>query len=86
MKQIVGVVVVALVAVLNLYVAIPLGYGFELSANAIGVAAFVGSVGGTVAMVFVGDRIMPVVRRLYRRIRPKEDEGGEGGDSGEQKS
>ncbi|MBK5110576.1 MAG: hypothetical protein JJE10_04325 [Thermoleophilia bacterium] len=86
MKQIFGVIVVAVVAVINMYVAIPLGYGFDLSANVIAVAAFVGSVGGTVAMVFVGDRIMPAVRRLYRRIRPKDDEADEQDDSGEEKS
>jgi hypothetical protein len=88
MKQILGVVVVALTAVLNMYVAIPAGYAFDLSPLASGIAALVGSVGGTVAMVFAGDRIMPRVRGAYRRVRsgterdeeePSDPDGGEAG-------
>ena len=85
-KQIFGVIVVAVVSVFNMYVGIPLGYGFDLGPAAIGIAAFVGSIGGTVAMVFVGDRIMPAVRRLYRRVLPKKGDPEEKGDSDREKS
>lgn len=72
---------VALTSVVNHYVGIPAGYGFGLSPDVIGVAALVGSVGGTVGLVFLGDRVMPRVRaardrvvppakRAYRRVRP----------------
>lgn len=70
MTEVLGAVVVALVAVLNVYVAVPVGYGFDLSPGATAAAAFVGSVGGTMAMVFVGHLIMPPVRRIYDRVRP----------------
>lgn len=87
MKQIVGIAVVGLVSVFNMYVGVPAGYGFDLSPVVIGVAAFVGSVGGTVALVFLGDRVMPRVRRArdrvvpavtkaYRRVRPGAEPGG----------
>lgn len=93
MKQIAGVIVVALTSVVNHYVGIPAGYGFDLSPAVIGIAAFVGSVGGTVALVFVGDRVMPrvraardrvlpQVREAYRRVRPGTDSVAEGEEEG----
>lgn len=86
MKQVFGVLAVGAVSVINMYVAIPLGYGFDLSPGLIAVAAFVGSVGGTVLMVFVGDRIMPAVRQLYRRVRRKDEETEGPEETGEAKS
>lgn len=86
MKQVFGVLAVGVVSVINMYVAIPLGYGFDLSPGLIAVAAFVGSVGGTVLMVFVGDRIMPAVRQLYRRVRRKDEETEGPEETGEAKS
>ena len=77
MKQAVGVVVVAVISVLNMYVALPVGYGFDLSPMVIFIAALVGSVGGTVAMVFLGDRILPRLRRAAQRVRPGSKEGEE---------
>lgn len=74
MEQIFGLIVVAVIAVFNFYIAIPAGFGFDLPDGSIAVAAFVGSVSGTVAMVFVGDRIMPRLRAAYRRVRPGDDE------------
>jgi len=85
-KQVFGVIVVAVVAIFNMYVAVPVGYGFDIGTETIALAAFVGSVGGTIAMVFVGDRIMPGVRRLYRRIRKKDDEPDEADQTGDEKS
>jgi uncharacterized membrane protein len=86
LKQVFGVLAVGVVSVINMYVAIPLGYGFDLSPGLIAVAAFVGSVGGTVLMVFVGDRIMPAVRQLYRRVRRKDEETDGPEETGEAKS
>ena len=86
MKQVFGVLAVGVVSVINMYVAIPLGYGFDLSPGLIAVAAFVGSVGGTVLMVFVGDRIMPAVRQLYRRVRREDEETDGPEETGEAKS
>jgi uncharacterized membrane protein len=86
LKQVFGVLAVGVVSVINMYVAIPLGYGFDLSPGLIAVAAFVGSVGGTVLMVFVGDRIMPAVRQLYRRVRRKDEETEGPEETGEAKS
>ena len=75
----------AAVVVVIMYVAIPVGYGFDPDPGVIALATFFGSVGGTVAMVFVGDRIKPAVRRLYRRVGRKGDERDEADRSGEEK-
>ena len=84
MKQVFGVISVAAVAVFNMYVAVPVGYGFDLDTGVIALATFVGSVGGTIAMVFVGDRVMPAVRRLYGRVGRKGDEQDEADQSREE--
>ncbi len=86
MKQVFGIIVVGFVSAVNMYVGIPLGYGFDLSPEVTGLAALVGSVGATVAMVFVGERIMPAVRRLYRRVRRRDEEGEEPGEGDQEKS
>lgn len=70
MKSIVGIALVALVSVFNMYIGIPAGYGFDLSPVVIGIAAFAGSVGGTVLLVFLGDRVMPRLRRARDRVMP----------------
>lgn len=70
MKQIAGIAVVGLVSIFNMYVGVPAGYGFDLSPVVIGIAAFGGSVGGTVALVFLGERAMPRIRAARERVAP----------------
>jgi hypothetical protein len=58
----------------NFLVGIPLGYAFGLSTPTIYVASLVGCVGGTVGLVFIGERLLPPLRRgwnaILRRLMP----------------
>lgn len=75
---------------LNFLVGIPLGYAFDLSTATIYIASMIGCVGGTVGLVFLGDRLMPPLRRAWaaivRRVLPgragHEDEPAEPGEPG----
>lgn len=75
------VAVVLILGFVNFLVGIPVGYAFELSTTTIYLASLVGCVGGTVGLVFVGERIMPPLRRawraLVRRILPARDADAE---------
>ncbi|MGI9556661.1 MAG: hypothetical protein ACR2N5_01835 [Solirubrobacterales bacterium] len=78
MKTAAGVVVVFFVAILNVYVAVPAGYAFDMGNELILIVALAGSVGGTVAMVFVGDTIWPWLKGAFRKARGKPVEPEEG--------
>jgi uncharacterized membrane protein len=76
--KLLALLLVAVVGCLNLLVAIPAGYALGLSAWPIYLATVAGSVAGTVALVFVGDRLTPwfnrAVRRLLHRPEPAPNE------------
>jgi hypothetical protein len=65
----------------NFLVGIPIGYAFGLSTATIYIASLVGCVGGTVALVYFGDRVMDPLRlawkALLRRLLPGRDEAAE---------
>ena len=82
MKTVFGIIVVFFVAILNVYIAVPAGYGFEMSSDLILVVALAGSVGGTIAMVFVGDTIWPWLTGAFKKIRGQADEAAHAGDEG----
>ena len=65
---IVEVLVVLVLGFFNFLVGIPLGYAFGLATPTIFVTSLVGCVGGTVALVYLGDRVMPPLRRAWARI------------------
>ena len=52
----------------NFLVGIPVGYAFELSTPTIYIASLVGCVGGTVGLVYAGERVMPTLRRWWRAL------------------
>lgn len=58
MKLLAGFVAVALVAVVQLYVAAPLGLSLSMTRGSVAAAAFLGGMIGVVAIVFFGPRIM----------------------------
>jgi len=60
--------VVLVLGFFNFLVGIPVGYAFDLSPATIYIASLVGCVGGTVGLVFVGDRLLPPIRRAWRAI------------------
>jgi len=72
------VAVVLILGFFNFLVGIPVGYALELSTPTIYVASLVGCVGGTVGLVFLGERLMPPLSRawraLVRRILPGREE------------
>lgn len=74
----------------NFLVGIPVGYAFGLSTATIYIASIVGCVGGTIALVYLGERLMPPLRRAWRALvsrllpgRAAEEVGGEPGDAPE---
>lgn len=77
--------IVAIIAVFQFLAAVPAGQLLELPNWAIFLATLLGSVGGTLALVYAGDRIVPRLTTIYRRLRPKEEEEEEEADEeGEQ--
>jgi hypothetical protein len=72
----------------NFLVGIPLGYAFGLPTATIYIASLAGCVGGTVALVFAGERLLPPVRRawnaLARRLMPERTAARERGDDAPQ--
>ena len=76
---------VIVIAVFQFLAAPPAGQMLGLDNWAIFVASLIGSVGGTLALVYAGDKIVPRLTTIYRRLRPKKeddepDETEEGGD------
>jgi hypothetical protein len=68
------VLVLLVLGFFNFLVGIPVGYGFGLPTATIYLASLIGCVGGTVALVYLGDRLMAPFRRawsaLVRRLLP----------------
>lgn len=81
------VLAVLVLGFFNFLVGIPMGYAFELSTPTIYIASLVGCVGGTLALVAAGDRIMPPLRRawraLLRRLMPGREEPEPGEEAGQ---
>ncbi|HEY5145046.1 MAG TPA: hypothetical protein VII98_16215 [Solirubrobacteraceae bacterium] len=82
------VVIVLVLGFFNFLVGIPVGYAFELSAPTIYIASLVGCVGGTIALVAWGERLMPPARRAWRNLvrrvlpdRGERDDDAAGGSS-----
>lgn len=65
---------VIVIAVFQFLAAPPAGQLLGLDNWAIFLATLIGSVGGTVALVYAGDKIVPRLTAIYRRLRPKEEE------------
>lgn len=72
--------IVALIAVFQFLAAVPAGQLLELPNWAIFLATLLGSVGGTLALVYADDRIVPRLTALYRRLRPVDEEEDEESD------
>lgn len=66
--------VVIVIAVFQFLGAPPVGQVLGLDNWAIFLATVIGSVGGTVALVYAGDKIVPRLTALYRRLRPTGEE------------
>lgn len=80
MKFLAGFLVVLLVAVVQLYVAAPLGLAWSMDRGSIALAAFLGGMIGVVAIVYFGPRIMAWSSAQLGRIsgRSTEDEESDG--------
>jgi hypothetical protein len=82
-KFLAGFLAVLLVAVVQLYVAAPLGLALSMGPRSVAAAAFLGGMIGVVAIVFVGPRIMAwstarLARILRRPVEDDEDDGKSG--------
>ena len=78
------IAVVLVLGFFNFLVGIPVGYAFDLSPATIYLASLIGCVGGTVGLVFAGDRVLVPVRRAWRgitrRVFPARDPAPAGAD------
>ena len=78
--RVVYIVIVLILGFFNFLVGIPVGYAFDLSTPTIYLASMVGCVGGTIGLVFVGDRVIGPMRRAWRalidRLRPGSGDAG----------
>ena len=72
--EILAFFIVAVIAVFQVLAAVPAGQLLDLPNWAIFLATLLGSVGGTVALVYAGDRIVPRLTAIFRRLRPRKEE------------
>jgi hypothetical protein len=66
--QIFDIFIVLVLGFFNFLVGIPVGYAFGLSTATIYIVSLVGCVGGTIGLVYVGEKLLPPLRRAWRAV------------------